>query len=250
MKSHIYILFLMCFLCVELYAQEPAKQVNQAGFRSEWFGGLQLHSAGWGGTLTRAKFKNYKQYNLFSLDFVTIKHPKEFKVLNPALESAKSYKYGKLNGFMQTRLGYGRRFMLFEKFREKGVEIYFSGQFGANLGILKPIYLEIIAFDNNGNPIQGTVSERYDPIKHNELNIYGKSSSFKGLGESDLIYGGFLKASFSFEFAKDREKILALETGLVADIYPQKVPIMAFQDNQQVFINLFINILFGRKYYD
>lgn len=237
-------------LCHRSFAQEPATPENLAGFRSEWFGGLNIHSLGWGATLSHARFDTYKRYSVFTLDFVSQKHPKEFKVLNSALQSAKGYKYGKLNSFMQARLGYGKRYMLFEKFRVKGVEIYAKWQVGADVGILKPIYLEILKFDQSGNTFGEPVSERYDPEVHNELNIFGKSSSFKGLNESQFVFGGFAKGSFMFEFANDREKILAIETGLVLDIYPQKVPIMAIDDNKQYFINLFFNILFGSKSYN
>lgn len=242
--------FVFLFVANIGLAQEPAIQENKAGFKSEWFGGLNVHTLGWGVTLSHARFDTYKKYSIFNFDFITQKHPKEFKVLNTALQSAKGYKYGKLNVFLQTRVGYGKRYMIFEKFRDKGVEIYAKWLVSANIGILKPVYLEILKFDQNGNAFGEPVSERYDPEIHNELNIFGKSSSFKGIDESAFVFGGSIKGSLTFEFANDREKILALETGLVADIYPQKVPIMAIDNNQQVFINLFINILFGRKYYN
>lgn len=252
MKKFIYILFLSFFHLVSFkaFCQEPATQDNKAGFKSEWFGGLNIHSLGWGATLTHARFKTYKKYTLYTFDFASLRHPKEFKVLNAALQSAKGYKYGKLNVFLQNRLGYGKRYMVFEKFREKGVEIYASWVVGGNVGILKPVYLEILKFDQNGNAFGEPVSERYDPEIHNELNIFGKSSSFKGIDESNFVFGAHLKGSLTFEFANDREKVLALETGIVADIYPQRVPIMAIEDNKQIFINLYFNILFGRKYYN
>lgn len=247
MKNLFYILLLL--LSLKSFGQLPASQDNKVGFRSEWFGGLNLHSQGWGGTLSYAKFKTYKNYNIFTLDYVSIKHPKEFKVVNQVLEDARGYKYGKINAFSTVRFGFGKRIMLYESLRENGVQIYFSGIIGGNMGVLKPIYLEILNYDLNGN-VQNLSDEKYDPAIHNQLNIYGKASAFKGINESKLAFGGHAKASFIFDFTKDREKVKAIETGVVVDIYPQELPIMAFIQNKQIFINFYINILFGKKYYD
>lgn len=244
-------IIILCSLFVgQLFGQEPAIDENKAGFRSEWYGGFHLHTSGWGGTLTKAKFKTYKQYNLYTVSISTLKHNKEFKVQNQALQNAKSYKYGKLNSILQARVGLGRRYMLFEKFRKQGVEIYFVGQLGGLVGMKKPIYLEIVQFDQNGNPIGATSSERYNPDLHNELNILGKSPTLKGVSDSKFSFGAFAKAGFMFEFASKREGIMAIETGGVLDAYPQKLPIMANEFNQQLFFNIYVNIVFGKKYYE
>lgn len=208
-----------------------------------------MHSQGWGGTLSYAKFKTYKKYNIFTLDYATLKHPKEFKVVNQVLEDARGYKFGKLNSFSQLRFSYGQRIMIYEKLRENGVQIYFSTSVGGNMGVLKPIYLEILNYDVNGN-VQSLSDEKYDPSIHNQLNIYGKASNFKGINESKLVFGGHIKSGFTFDFGKEREKIRALEAGVVVDIYPEKVPIMAYIQNKQVFINFYLNILFGKRYYE
>lgn len=247
MKRINYIFLILIFS--QVYGQLPAIQENKVGFRSEYFGGLSIHSQGWGGTLSYAKFKTYKRYNIYTLDYVTMKHEKEFKVDNQVLEDARGYKFGKLNSFSKIRIGYGQRIMLYEKLRENGMQIYFAGTIGGNLGILKPIYLEILNYDNNGN-VQSLSDEKYDPTIHNQLNIYGKASALKGINESSLVFGAHAKAGFTFDFSKDREKVRALETGIIVDFYPEKVPIMAFIQNKQLFISFYINVLFGKKYYD
>lgn len=247
MRKLFYIL--LCSLIGNVFAQVPAKQENKVGFRSEWFGGINIHSLGWGGTLSKSKFKTYKQSNIFTLDIITMKHPKEFKVVNQVLEDARGYKFGKLNSLFVSRLGMGRRFMLFEKFRDNGLQIYFTGTLGGNIGMLKPVYLEILNYDINGN-ILGVSDEKYDPLIHTQLNIYGKASSLKGTNESEFIFGAHAKAGFTFEFSRNREKIRALEAGISVDMYPERVPIMAFIQNKQVFVNFYINVLFGKKYYD
>lgn len=232
----------------QAFSQLPAKQVNKVGFRSEWYGGLILHTSGWGGNLTRGKFKTYKRYDSYSFDLVNLKHIKEYKIryITDPDNPTKSFKYGKLNSFYNARISYGQQRMLFEKQREKGVEVYFNWKTGLNIGMLKPIYLEVLNTDLG----IGRVEERYDPNKHNESNIFGKGRFKSGLNEMQFIPGANIKGGFKFELAKNREKIFAIETGLIIDIFPTKVAILADQKEDVVFYNLYINVLFGKKYYD
>ena len=113
-------IFLTLSLSYSALSQLPAKQENKAGFRSEWFGGLILHTNGWGGNLTRGKFKTYKRYDLYSFDLVNIKHIKEYRIRYQIDQDnlTKSFKYGKLNSFYNARFSYGQQRMLFEKQRE------------------------------------------------------------------------------------------------------------------------------------
>ena len=227
---------------------QQSKRIK-AGFRSEWFGGLILHTNGWGGNLTRGKFKTYKRYDLYSLDIVNIKDPKEYKIRYQVSPDnfSRAFKYGKLNSFYNARFSYGQQRMLFEKLREKGVEVYFNWKTGLSLGMLKPIYLEII---NQSEGSTFNSEERYDPNIHNESNIYGKASFGTGFNELKFVPGGHIKTGFKFELAKKRENIFAVETGLIVDVFPSGVPILAFKKEDIVFYNFYVNILFGKKYYD
>lgn len=246
-KKSIYII-LFTAISFQSFAQLPAKQENKAGFRSEWFGGLILHTSGWGGNLTRAKFKTYKRYDLYSFDLVNIKHEKEYRIRYQIAPDnfTKSFKYGKLNSFYNSRFSYGQQRMLFEKQREKGVEVYFNWKTGLNLGMLKPIYLEVV----NSSTGIGKVEERYDPNIHNESNIYGKGRFTSGLNEISFVPGAHIKGGFKFEISRNRERIIALETGVIVDFFPTKVSILAEQKEDVLFYNFYINILFGKKYYD
>ena len=245
---YILTMFMVCSLFG--LSQEPEEEENMIGFRSEWYGGLHLNTSGWGGTLTRSVFKTYKQYSLYSLDVSSLRHVKEFRVKNQIVDQSRSFKYGKINSVLLTRLGYGRRYMIYEKFRKKGVEIYYIGQVGLDIALLKPIYLEIAKFDANGKPLNETSNERYDTDIHNEQNIVGKSGIFLGVNESKFNFGGHLKTGFLFEFADNREKIVALEAGILLDVFPTKIPILDSELNQQAFFNIYLNVVFGKKYYN
>ncbi|MEN8957893.1 MAG: hypothetical protein ABF242_07245 [Flavobacteriales bacterium] len=239
---------LLSLLSFSALAQLPAKQINKVGFRSQWYGGLIIHTAGWGVNLTRAKFKTYKKYNLYSIDFVNLKHKKEYRIKyqsdpdNPT----KSFKFGKLNSFSTARFSFGQQIMLFEKQREKGVEIYFNWKTGLNLGLLKPIYLEVI----NTETGQGRTEERYDPDLHDESNIYGKAGFSRGFSEMKYLPGAHIKGGFKFELARKRERIFAIETGIIIDVFPTEVSILAEQKDEIAFYNFYINIFIGKKYYE
>lgn len=240
---------LLIFISNISYAQLPAKQENLAGFRSEWFGGIILHTNGWGGNITYAKFKTYKKYNLFSLDMVNIKDPKEYKIRYQVAQNSfsKAFKFGKLNSLYNTRFSYGQQYMVYEKLREKGVSVYFNWKTGPSIGFLKPIYLEIV---NQQDGIAINSEERYDPTIHNESNIYGKGSFGSGFNEINLIFGGHFETGFKFELAKQRESIFALEAGVTVDVFPSGAPILAFKKEEVIIYNLYIKLLFGKKYYD
>ncbi len=249
MKNRFLYILLLPLLFSSAYGQIPAEQENKAGFRSEWFGGLILHTNGWGGNLTRGKFKTYKRYDLYSIDLVNIKDPKEYKIRYQVSPDnfARAFKYGKLNSLYNARFSYGQQRMIFEKLRKKGVEVYFNWKTGLSLGMLKPIYLEII---NQGDGTTFNSEERYDPTKHNESNIFGKASFGSGFNEIKFVPGAHIKTGFKFELAKKRENIFAIETGLIVDFFPTGAPIMAFKDDNTLFYNFYINVLFGKKYYD
>ncbi len=145
------------------------------------------------------------------------------------------------------RPGYGYQKVLYEKQDRKGVEIKLLTIFGPSLGFAKPVYLEILL------PIDPLVSNlqtaKYDPTIHTLDNIYGRAGFFKGLGESKIYPGGFFKLGLNFEYANLDDDIKSIEVGAVVDAYPKIVPIMATAKNQQVFLQFYINFLYGRKWF-
>lgn len=236
------------FLILNGIAQLPAKNQNQAGLKTEVYGGFNLHTAGLGGNLTYSKFITYKQKRLFSLDVVTMKHPKEVKIRSYVDENSKDFVFGKLNGVVITRLGYGKKFLKYEKLREKGVNISWHVTGGLSLAWLKPIYLDVVNILPDGS-LSSPKQEAYNPEEHHLNNIYGKSRGILGLAETKITPGGFIKLGVEFEYNDDREFIKAIETGFAFDVYPKRLPIMAFAENNFLYPTLYINILIGQRFF-
>ena len=235
---------LLLGLVMKFPAQLPAEQNNKAGFRKSAYGGLIMHTQGLGLNLYFSKFKTADTKKLFAFDIVSMKHPKEVKSFGVIDENAKGFVFGKLNSLYVLRLGLGRKRILYEKLREQAVEISYFWIAGASIGMAKPVYLEV--FNIVGELIQ---VERYDPEKHNLTNIFGRGPAARGISEIKFYPGVCLKLGVTFEYSGYRSGIKAIEVGGVFDAYPQRIPIMTKTKNNFLYPSLYINLLFGKKYF-
>ncbi len=107
-------LFLLLFSCLpaDLWAQQAdfAEEENVEDmiiYNRERSGIIQVHSLGYGIAYRPGKnptaFKTY----LWNLELITMKSPKQIKVINPYYNNSKRYVYGKLNDVFMLRAGYG-----------------------------------------------------------------------------------------------------------------------------------------------
>ncbi len=218
--------------------------------KHEASGGLVLHSNGWGLIFRRGTHVTAKKKRVWEIEAVSMKHPKEFKSVNPYFENAKGYIYGKQNSLMVLRGGYGHQRVLYHKEdrRNGGVEVRYHYYGGVSLGFTKPVYLEILVPTNV--PFEFTLTtEKYNPDEHYIDNIYGKAPFAKGLSEVKINPGIYLKSGFSFEYASRQDNIRTIEAGVVVDGYYKKIPIMALTENKQLFLSFYVNIQFGAKWY-
>lgn len=218
--------------------------------KHEMTGGIQIHSNGIGINVRRGKHKTAKLKRMLELDIVTMKHPKEFKSVNPYFENSKGFIYGKMNTFTIVRIGYGGQWVVVHRQdrRGGGVEIRYHLYGGVSVGFAKPVYLEILV--PTTVPFEYNLStEKYDPNNHYIDNIYGKAPFTKGLDEIKVYPGLYIKTGFSFEYASRQDNIKALEAGVVIDGYYKNVPIMAFAVNHPYFISLYLSLNIGSKWY-
>lgn len=218
-------------------------------YRNESNFGLYVHSAGGIGIAYRRGYHVHgTRKRMLEIEAQNFKHPKEIKSVNSYYDNSKGFVYGKLNSFFLIRPGVGFQNILFEKAEKKNVEIRFSYYVGATLTFAKPVYLEIIV--ENPPPDAPSIStERYDPNKHEPSDIYGKGPFFRGIDQTRVYPAGYAKIALSFEYGKRYNAIKALETGAVVDVYPTNLPMMAFHKNQQVFVSLYLKMIWGKKWF-
>jgi hypothetical protein len=255
MFKKIFSLLIFSVLSLGLFSQELKDDLSrlQNGedvnvlYRNESSFGIYVHSAGgFGIAYRRGKHVTGNRKRMFELEAQNFKNPKEVKSVNSYFENSKGFSFGKLNSFFILRPGVGHQNILYKKNDKKNVEIRYSYFLGAALAFAKPVYLEIKR-DQQSNVSPTT--ERYDPEIHTIDIIYGKAPFFKGIEKTQIIPGGYAKLALSFEYADRYSSIKAVETGVVFDVYPKPLPMMAYQKNQQFFASLFLKIIWGKKWF-
>lgn len=211
-------------------------------------GGAHLHTNGWGLNFMYGQNNTRKKSFILTADFVlALKHPKETKVVNPVYEQGNPYIYGKKNSLMAFRPGLGQQYRIADKEESFGVRVDLNYTVGPSLGILKPVYLEIVRNPQDGEPYRNT--ERYRPDVHvNQGNIYGGAPFHRGIGEISVEPGISAKSSLSFSWGDNATNYKSLETGVSVDAYLREMPIFAFIDNKQIFVNLYLSFSFGRHW--
>ncbi|HNP49568.1 MAG TPA: hypothetical protein PKL85_12065, partial [Bacteroidia bacterium] len=219
MKRYLTILFL--FFSGLLFAQDSTRVAQDDVtilYRNEAEGGLNIHSSGFGITFRRAWHQTGYKKKLLDIDFVSVRHPKQYKQPNPYYPDSRPFFYGKLNFVYLLRTGVGRQHILFSKAERSGVEVRSNYCAGLDLGITKPVYLEILVDDPYDSLAKVIDTRRYDPNDPQQQaveNIYGPGPYFNGLGKMSIYPGIYGKLALSFEYAGWQQKVTALEAGVV-----------------------------------
>lgn len=234
-------------LVLQVKAQMPYQGDAKLLYRQEFVGGLMIQTSGWGFNFRYGRqITNLKKLS-FGLDVTNIRHPKEKKVYNRSFEDGKGFYYGKLNSLIPVRPTIGVRQIWFQKKRPQGVEVGYNFSVGPSFGMVKPVYLEIIYPLADGSATLN--EERFDADKHTTDNIYGRAKFSKGLNELSVYPGIYTKFGLHFEHSPEEDGMKVLEVGIMADYYFKKVPLMAISDNYNLYLNFYVSILFGRKYF-
>ncbi|MES2592935.1 MAG: hypothetical protein V4608_13720 [Bacteroidota bacterium] len=254
MRKTILICFLISVFSFELAAQQLKDDLTRLEngedmnvlYRNEKNFGVFMHSAGgFGLAYRRGVHVTGKRKRMFEIETSNFKHPKEAKSVNSYYSNSKGFIYGKLNTVLLVRPGIGLQNVLFQKSDKKSVEIRYSYFVGATLAFAKPVYLEI----KKGTSSDMPSPERYDPAVHKQEDIYGKAPFFKGIEKTTIYPAGYAKLALSFEYADRYNAIKAVETGVVADVYPKALPIMAHNKKQQVYVSLYLKMIWGKKWF-
>lgn len=228
-------------------ASQPSDDVKVL-YRNEMSGGFIIHTGGFGVNFRRGKHVTGFSKRILELEMVNMRHPKEVKIVNDIFDNSKGFFYGKLHSMLILRPGIGLQKVIYTKPEKNGVEIRTVTSFGLSLGLAKPVYLEIL--HQTQQPFEYELStEKYDPEKHDIDDIYGRAPYFKGFEEMKIFPGGYARFGLNFEYGAYDDDVKALETGIIVDVYPKVVPLMAHSKNQQVFVSLYLNFLYGRKWF-
>jgi len=246
MKKLFSILFLFLVLFSVGQAQETIFEEGRTIYKREASLGLKMNTSGWGGTYRYGQYLTGFSKRIYEAEIVSVSHPKEIKIFSPISNNSDGYYFGKLNSIINFRgsIGYHKTFI--SKQNVRGVAISYVLHAGPTFAYAKPNYLEILkGYDEKNIPIIET--EVYNPEFHNQGNIYGKASWFRGSLYGQFYLGGFFKAGLNFETSRQADKINLIEVGVTLDAYFRRLPLMAEIDNSYLYFNLYAAIMFGRK---
>lgn len=244
MKVYVLILLFSVLSCAVI-AQNDAYGEHTVLYSHQFSAGGHLSTNGWGIQGQLGKYDGFYNQKLKILEISKLKHPKEYKLPNNGGDNSRRFAYGKLNSFQTIRALIGKQKIVSDKLRHGAVAIGFKTAFGASLGLLKPVYVEINRLGGFGtNSI-----ERYDPEIHDFSVIEGRANFFKGLNKIKPEPGLVARASVLFEYSGEKDGIQQLEVGVTLDAFTRKVPIMVEEaNNKQFFTSFFLSYSLGKKY--
>lgn len=223
---------------------EKAKLV----FKNERTFALLLNTNGYGLNYRYAKRLDGFKKRLYDIEINTVKHPKEIRTQNPYFDTnQRRYVFGKLNSVFNMRLGYGRQKEIYSKFDKGGLAIIHFFTIGPVVSFLKPIYYEVL-YPTNIQYEYVIKTEKFNTNIHRVGDIYGKAPYTLGFEEIGLEPGVYAKFGFSFEYGNSDILVRSVDVGVVADLYSKKIPIMATEENNQLFVSLFVSYRFGKAH--
>ncbi|MCO6499755.1 MAG: hypothetical protein J5I47_05185 [Vicingus serpentipes] len=239
-------IFILLAITSTTMGQETVFEEARTIYKRESTYGLIIHTRGWGINYRYGQYTSGFTRKTYEGELVGMKHPKEINSFSSIFDNSNGYKYGKLNSLIILRASTGIQNTFISKQSVRGIAIGYVLNIGLSLGYAKPVYLEVVHEDEITG-ILGSTIEKYDPNKHQQSDIIGKASMFRGFFGGKIYPGVLVKAGLNFESAKQASKINAIEVGGTLDIYFQKIPIMANNLNSPLFYNLYVAISFGSK---
>jgi hypothetical protein len=212
-------------------------------YRKQSVFGIQLRTNGYGVFYELGRPKSPRFTNVYLIELTEIKHPKEDKITSSDGIFSNSYTIGKINNFYQVKLGFGQQYIFGHKGNKNGVAIMGIYQAGLSVGLLRPYYLDI-----NENGTQRAI--KYDSKDSTAFlfgNTIGSSGFSKGWNELKMKPGIFVKTALRFDFGRYNEMVQALQIGISAEVYSQKIPQLVYNKQKQLFFQGHIAFVFGRR---
>ena len=206
--------------------------------------GIQLRTNGYGAFYEKGHTKTRRKTNYYAIEFSEIKDAKQEKTPSGFFTIGNPYVYGKINNFYQLKFSYGQQYLFGQKGNKNGVAVIGSYQGGLSLGLLRPYYLQV----NDGS---GNRNIKYNPEDSSafldQSVIQGSSGLGTGWSELSVKPGLFLKGAMRFDWGHYNEMVSGIEVGLSVEAYTEKIPILLFAEEHQVFFQGHIALVFGRR---
>lgn len=227
---------------------ETSADFKRQVYKKEFTVGITGHSRGYSLNTRILRFKDgYNKHGL-ELELTNLRHPKEVKTPNTqSYNASRGFVYNRINSFYSLRAGYIREKILFDKTDKGTVSISLVTSGGLSLGLLKPVYVVV-----QSEPQRPTEIVRYNPSDPLQSNVQGEANFFRGVGETKLYPGVYLKVGANFDYQLLEKKVTALEAGVIYDYFVREVPIFYEKDggediNWAGFFQFYVAFNFGYR---
>ena len=213
--------------------------------------GIKLNSDGYGMFFEHSKFKTMKKNRLWWFELGERKDPKEKRItLDDGMGGAlgNSFIFGKINNFYYAKFGLGNQIPIGGKANKNGVAVSLIYGGGGALAMMKPYCLQ--AWDTTQ---QKEIQISYNQSTyHNNLfldpgYLIGGSPFGSGFEKIKFTPGIFARTAMRFDWEHFNTGITAIEVGLNAELYTQKVLIMANNPKSSFYFNAYVSIVLGGR---
>ena len=211
--------------------------------------GIKLNTDGYGILFEKGKFKTVNKTNLWWVELSERKHPKEEKFANGdpiyGFVVGNPYVYGKINNFYNFNIGIAQQKLIGGKGNKNGVATSLLYGGGIAVALMKPYYLEVQETSSNQTKLIKYADDTLTFLNPNR--ILGAAGFGKGFSEINYVPGAHAKVSLRFDYGRYNETLSAIEVGINATFYSKKLQQMAQNKQNNLFINAYATILFGRR---
>jgi len=205
--------------------------------------GFRMTTNGYGIFYEHGKFINNRKNSLLEFELNEIKDPKDHKV--PVSGDGYTYNYvaiGRLNNFYEFKASYGQQILFGGKGNKNGVAVTYLYSGGLSLGMLKQYQLDVYTAQSIV-----TFKSTYPTIFDSAYGVYDAVGLGGGWNHLQFTPGLNAKLAARFDYGRFNQTITAFETGVTAEYYFSKMPLMAYVPPKQLFFNAYIAIMFGKR---
>jgi hypothetical protein len=226
-------------------------------YNKQFVTGVQINTDGYGIFLEWGKLKTPNLTELYSFGFYEKKHRKEEKVNDNASNGIIGgqflpYVFGKTNYFYQAVFSYGRQQVLGTKSNKNGVAVSAIYKGGLSLGLLRGYNIQIdTSASINGRNLFTTTYKKANALQKTYFadpdRVFAGTGISKGWNELKFNPGIKLEGGLRFDFGRHNELCSAAQLTVSAEYYAQKVQQLLFVKERNLFINVGVAFVFGRR---
>jgi hypothetical protein len=235
---------LLLIIFINLFRGLTAQERELKNYTKSTALGVHFYTFGWGFDLHQTFKASEKREHIFKFDISSLKNKNESR--NPSIyrdQGGKAYIYGKTHYCYNLGLTYGQQWNLIPKGTINHISLKMGISGGFALAMLKPYFVEVI-----NTRLSRIDVDQYSSSKYSINDIVGESDFFQGFERIKLLLGLRCKVHSSLDLGQENFVIRAIYTGIQADIFSQRPPIMDTVYNPQFFFSLFLGFMIGNNY--